>query len=132
MTRKEALANRFCTFGDICLCYDEVDKLELFCKAEELIKETEKAFSELKICIKDYGAKEADASKEIKILMLVNDWHSPFEVCCELVKRIEANETALKTMCRSKKSSFKAIGYKPKAKEANDMLQSVSMHGISA
>ena len=105
--------------------------MELFCKVEELIKETEKAFSELQICIKDYGAKEEDASKEIKILMLVNDWHSPFEVCCELVKRIETNETALKAMCRSKKSSFKDIGYKPKAKEANHLLRAVSIHGIS-
>lgn len=119
---KYKLMDRFSEITNIGLSVTEIEGVLLFMEIEELIKETENAYKQLKVCVSDYWKKEQDASKEIKILMLVNNWHSPFEVCNELVKRIETNETFLKNICKTQGTTFKKIGYSSKTKLARELL----------
>lgn len=95
-------------------------------KMEELIKETENAFAQLQGCIPSYWKLEADASRQTKFIMLVNNWHSPFEACHELVKRIETNEQMLKSICKANGTTLKKICYKAKSKDARALLQTES------
>lgn len=114
---------RFSEFSEIVLTRIEFRGVRLFMEVEEVIKETEKAFTSLKEIITDYSVREEDAKTETKILMLVNNWTSPFIACNELVKRIETNEMFLKNICKASRTTLAKIGYKTKAKEARKIIQ---------
>jgi hypothetical protein len=118
---------RFEVFTKICMTNTEWERVKLFMEIEGLITETENAFEQLKTVIADYWKHEDEASKELKILMLMNNWHSPFETCTELVKRIETNEAFLKNMCKVHGETFRSIGYKAKSKDARELLNKVHL-----
>lgn len=71
------------------------------------MKETEKAFQTLEYIIRDYSAREKEASIKTKFVMLINKWESPYIACTELVKRIETNESELKKFCKSNGTTLK-------------------------
>ena len=122
---KEKQYIRFVELSGICITRKEYEGVKLFMEIEELIQETEKAFCSLKEIISDYSAREEDAKTETKILMLVNKWTSPYIACTELVKRIETNEMFIKNICKASGTTLTKIGYKTKAKEAEQFLKEV-------
>lgn len=124
MTEKEKLQARLATFAGEVKTFGEMEGVELFLKIQNIIDETERAFKSLLVCLDDYSSLEKNASKETKIIMLMNGWTSPYIACVELAKRIDTNEALLKKLCKAKESTFREIGYTPKAKKANELLRS--------
>ena len=124
MDYKDKLSMRIGCFAGLSLTYQEVEGIIKVMDIEELINETERAFQQLKNCIDDYWKTESECSEETKLLMLINGWHSPFEACNELVKRIGTNETTLRNICKKCGTGFKEIGYAKIAREAEKILKS--------
>ena len=73
--------------------------------------DAEKAYTTLEEIIKDYNARENEASIKTKFLMLMNGWSSPFIACTELVKFIERQgDRKLGSVSESKKPSTGTCG----------------------
>lgn len=81
------------------------------------IQQCEKILEEYIYC---YDLHENECPSSFKLIMLLNDWHSPFAAINELLKRIDTNEMLLK---RAKKSGadFK---YKSRYREMCSLVQS--------
>ncbi|MBR3197101.1 MAG: hypothetical protein IKF66_01220 [Methanobrevibacter sp.] len=114
---------RYCELSGMGVTKNEFTGIELFMEVEEIINETNKAYSTLETIISDYHSHEAKASTETKLVMLINKWESPFIACNELVKRIELNEVFLKNICKANGTTLKKIGYEILSKKARDLLQ---------
>lgn len=120
---KDKMYERYCELSGMVVTKDEFKGIELFMEVEEIIKETNKAYSTLETIISDYHSHEAKASTETKLVMLINKWESPFIACNELVKRIETNEQFLKNLCKTQETTLSKIGYKTLSKKARELLQ---------
>jgi len=116
---------RIAIFTGIVVTKKEAEKILIFMRVEELIKEIKEAQKQLATCADDYWAREGECSLQTKFVMAINNWASPFIACEELLKRIDTNEGLLKMYCKGHGTTFKEIGYKSCYKEMRALLQSV-------
>lgn len=89
-------------------------------QVEQLIAEIHQCEKILEEYVNCYDLRENECPSSFKLIMLLNNWHSPFIAMNELLKRIDTNEMLLK---RAKKSGadFK---YKSRYHEMCSLVQS--------
>lgn len=89
-------------------------------QVERLITEIHQCEKILEEYVNCYDLHENKCPSSFKLIMLLNNWHSPFIAMNELLKRIDTNEMLLK---RAKKSGadFK---YKSRYREMCSLVQS--------
>lgn len=89
-------------------------------QVEQLIAEIKQCEKILEEYVNCYDLHEKECPSSFKLIMLLNNWHSPFIAMNELLKRIDTNEMLLK---RAKKSGadFK---YKSRLYKAKRMIGS--------
>lgn len=86
-----------------------------------LVEEIHRAETLLDEFIPHYWDKENETPDSLKIVMLLNDWHSPVIACEELLKRIDGNEGIL----RRNKIKFKDVNYSSRYAEYRLKLQEI-------
>lgn len=89
-------------------------------QVEQLITEIQQCEKILEEYVNCYDLRKNECPSSFKLIMLLNNWHSPFIAMNELLKRIDTNEMLLK---RAKKSGadFK---YKSRYREMCLLVQS--------
>lgn len=89
-------------------------------QVEQLITEIQQCEKILEEYVNCYDLHENECPSSFKLIMLLNNWHSPFIAMNELLKRIDTDEMLLK---RAKKSGadFK---YKSRYREMCSLVQS--------
>ena len=63
---------------------------------ESLKDEIIRAEANIRKYARCYDMHENECPADFKLIMLINNWHSPFEALYGLLKRIRDNETSLK------------------------------------
>lgn len=86
---------------------------------EHLIKEIHQCESLIEDYAGCYDMHENKCPADFKMLMLINEWHSPFIALNELLKRIDTNEMLLK---RAKKNGAE-FKYKSRYREMCTLLK---------
>lgn len=82
-------------------------------KMEQLIKEIHQCESLIEKYASCFDLHENECPSDFKMIMLINEWHSPFIALNELLKRIDTNEMLLK---RAKKNGAE-FKYKSRYRE---------------
>lgn len=90
--------------------------------AEYLTKEIHQCEKLLEEYVNCYDLHENECPASFKLVMLLNEWHSPFTALNELLKRIDTNEMLLK---RAKKNGA-VFKYKSRYREMCTLVKNKS------